>query len=43
LKNQLQLITDSINDLDVNIADPKACVWFRFYHIICRYFVVLYY
>ena len=43
LKDLLQSITDSINDLDVNIADPEACVfrWFKFYHNICRHFVVL--
>jgi hypothetical protein len=45
LKDQLQLIKNSINDLDINVADPKTSVfwWFRFYHIICRYFVVLCY
>jgi len=32
-----QSITNSINDLDVNVADPEAWVfwWFRFDHIIC--------
>jgi len=45
LKDQLQSITNSFNDLDVNVADPKARVlwWFRFYHIICRHFAVVYY
>jgi len=35
LKDQLQSITDSINDFDVNVADPEKWVlwWFRFYHI----------
>jgi len=40
LKDQLQSITYSIDDLDVNVADPEAWVfrWFRFYHIVYRYF-----
>jgi len=40
-----QSITNSINDLDVNVADPKAWVfwWFRFDHIICRRFAVVCY
>jgi len=40
LNDQLQSITYSINDLDVNVADPKTWVfwWFRFYHIVCRHF-----
>jgi len=42
LKDQLQTITNSINDLGDNVADPEAWVfwWFKFYHIICRHFVV---
>jgi len=45
LKDQLQSITDSINDLGINVADPKACVfqWLRIYHIICRHFAVVCY
>jgi len=45
LKDQLQSITYSINDLDVNVADPEAKVfwWFRFYYIICRHFAVVCY
>jgi len=44
LKDQLH-ITNSINDLNVNVADLEAWVfrWFRFYHIIYMHlFVVCY-
>ena len=35
LKVQLQTITDPINDSGINVANPKAWVfwWFRFYHL----------
>jgi len=40
-----QSITDSINDLDVNVANLEAWVfwWFWFDHIICRHFAVVCY
>jgi len=40
LKDLHQSVTNSTNDLSVNVADPEAWVfrWLRFYHIICRYF-----
>jgi len=44
-KDKLQSITYSINDLSVDVADPKTWVfrWLRIYHIICRHFVVVCY
>jgi len=40
LKDQLQSITDLINDLCVVVADPEACVfwWLKIYQIIYRHF-----
>jgi len=37
LKDLHQSITNSINDLGINVADPEVWVtrWLRFYHIIC--------
>jgi len=45
LKNQLQSITDSIDDLDANVSDPEEWVfwWFRFHHIFCRHFAIICY
>jgi len=43
LKDRIQSITDSINDLSVNIVYLKASVFssLRFYHIILRYITVI--
>jgi len=45
LKDRHQSITNSINDLGVNVVDPETWIyrWFRFYHIICRHFAVVCY
>jgi len=45
LKDLHQSITNSINDLGVNVADPEVWVFrlLRFYHIICRHFAVVCY
>jgi len=45
LKDQLQSITYSINDLDVNVVDRKHeySGWFRFYHVICSHFAIVCY
>jgi len=45
LKDQLQSITDSMDDLDVNVADPEAWLfwWFRFHYIFCRHFAIICY
>jgi len=41
----IEKIDYSINDLDINIADPKAWVFwsFEFYLIICRHFTLVCY
>jgi len=43
--NFSQSITDSIDDLDINVEDPETWVfwWFRFDHIIRRHFAVVCY
>jgi len=41
LKDQLQSITYLINNLGVDVANPKACVfrWLRIYHMMCCEFI----